>query len=82
MTSIYTQRRLGLSHGLTLETLHCGVCTKDARCDPASFIAEGPLVCEDLCGVLGGEHWWREQMGFKLHKEIFSCHCTEDCTEQ
>lgn len=60
MASIYTQGRLGLSHGLTLERLHCRICSREGCCDLTRFIAEGSLVCKNLCGVLAGEHCWKE----------------------
>ncbi len=60
MAPIYTQGRLGLSHGLTLERLHCKICSREGCRDLSSFIAEGSLVCENLCGVLAGEHCQRE----------------------
>lgn len=65
MTSIYTQGRLGLSHGLTLKRFHCNICSREGCCDLASFIAEGSLVRQNLCGVLAGEHCWREEMGYE-----------------
>lgn len=81
MTSIYTQGRLGLSHGLTLERLHCTIRSREGCCDLASFITEGSLVCQDLCGVLAGEHCWRKEIGCEeqdnmIHVNILgSIHC-------
>lgn len=71
VASVDTQGRLGLGHGLTLQRLHCRTGSREGCRDLTGFIAEGPLVSENLCGVLAGEHCWREgtqeELGSSLH---------------
>ena len=58
MAAVDAQGGLGLGHGVALQGLHGGGGASGRRGDLARFVAEGPLVGENLCGVLACEHCW------------------------
>ena len=62
MAAVDAQRGLGLGHGVALQGLHRGGGPSGRRGDLACFVAEGPLVGENLCGVLACEHCWNTVM--------------------